>query len=79
MYKYYEYGTVEYYDQELTKAMNNLRMAAKGFASLVKDDTPIGKIDQYADVLHNAALNYEQAFKNWDECASREDSNNGNA
>lgn len=79
MYKYYEYGTVEYYDQELTKAINNLRVVAKGFASLVKDDTPIGKIDQYADVLHNAVLNYEQALKNWDECASREDSNNGNA
>ena len=24
MYKYYEYGTAEYYDQELTKATNNL-------------------------------------------------------
>lgn len=79
MYKYYEYGTVEYYDQELTKAINNLRMAAKGFASLVKDDTPIGKIDQYADALYNAALSYEQALKNWDECASREENSNGNA
>lgn len=79
MYKYYEYGTVEYYDQELTKAINNLHMAAKGFASLVKDDTPIGKIDQYADALHDAALNYENALRNWDECASREDNNNGNA
>ena len=79
MYKYYEYGTVEYYDQELTKAMNNLRMAAKGFASLVKDDIPIGKIDQYADALHDAALSYEAALKNWDECANREESNNGNA
>lgn len=67
MYKYYEYGTIEYYDQELTKAINNLRMAAKGFASLVKDDTPIGKIDQYVDALHDAALNYEAALKNWDE------------
>lgn len=79
MYKYYEYGTVEYYDQELTKAINNLRMVAKGFTSLVKDDTPIGKIDQYADTLHDAALSYEAALKNWDECASREDNNNGNA
>lgn len=79
MYKYYEYGTVEYYDQELTKAMNNLRMAAKGFASLIKDDTPIDKIDQYADALHDAALSYEAALKNWDNCASREESNNGNA
>lgn len=79
MHKYYEYGTVEYYDQELTKAMNNLRMVAKGFVSLVKDDTPIGKIDQYADALHDAALSYEQALKNWDECASREEINNGNA
>lgn len=79
MYKYYEYGTVEYYDQELTKAMNNLRMAAKGFASLVKDDTPISKIDQYADALHDAALSYEAALRNWDEYASREESNNDNA
>lgn len=79
MYKYYEYGTVEYYDQELTKAINNLRIVAKGFASLVKDDTPIGKIDQYADALHDAALNYENALRNWDECASREESSNGNA
>lgn len=79
MYKYYEYGTVEYYDQELTKAINNLRIVAKGFASLVKDDTPIGKIDQYVETLHDAALNYENALRNWDECASREDSNNGNA
>lgn len=79
MYKYYEYGTVEYYDQELTKAMNNLRMAAKGFASLVKDDTPIGKIDQYVDALYDAASSYEQALKNWDECVNSEDSNNGNA
>ena len=79
MYKYYEYGTVEYYDQELTKAINNLRIVAKGFASIVKDDTPIGKIDQYVDTLQDAAVNYEQALKNWDECASREDSNNGNA
>ena len=79
MYKYYEYGTIEYYDQKLTKAINNLRVVAKGFASLVKDDTPIGKIDQYADVLHDAALNYEQALTDWDRCASREDSNNGNA
>lgn len=36
MYKYYEYGTVEYYDQELTKAMNNLRMVAKGFRRWLK-------------------------------------------
>ena len=79
MYKYYKYGTVEYYDQELTKAMDNLRMVAKGFASLVKDDTPVGNIDQYADTLHDAALNYEQALKNWDECVNSEDSNNGNA
>lgn len=79
MYKYYEYGTLEYYDQELTKAINNLRVVAKGFASLVKDDTPIGKIDQYADVLHNAALSYETAFKDWDKYASREDNNDGNA
>lgn len=79
MYKYYEYGTVEYYDQELTKAMNNLRIVAKGFASLVKDDTPVGKIDQYADALHDAALSYERALKNWDECVNSEDSNNGNA
>lgn len=75
MYKYYEYGTVEYYDQELTKAINNLRMAAKGFASLVKDDTPIDKIDQYAETLHDAALNYETAFKDWDKRVSHEDSN----
>lgn len=79
MYKYYKYGTVEYYDQELTKAIDNLRMVAKGFVSLVKDDTPIGKIDQYAETLHDAALNYEQALRDWDRCASREDSNNGNA
>lgn len=79
MYKYYEYGTVEYYDQELTKAINNLRIVAKGFASLVKDDTPAGKIDQYADVLHDAALSYEQALKNWDECVNSEDNNDGNA
>lgn len=79
MYKYYEYGTVEYYDQELTKAMNNLRMVTKGFVSLVKDDTPVGKIDQYVDALHDAALRYEQALKNWDECVNSEDSNNGNA
>ena len=79
MYKYYEYGTVEYYDQELTKAMNNLRIVAKGFASLVKDDTPVSKIDQYADALHDAALSYERALKNWDECVNSEDSNNGNA
>lgn len=79
MYKYYEYGTVEYYDQELTKAINNLRMAAKGFASLVKDDTPIDKIDQYADALHDVVLSYEAALRNWDECANREESNNGNA
>lgn len=79
MYKYYEYGTVEYYDQELTKAMNNLRIVAKGFVSLVKDDTPVDKIDQYADALHDAALSYEQALKNWDECVNSEDSNNGNA
>lgn len=79
MYKYYEYGTVEYYDQELTKAMNNLRMAAKGFVSLVKDDTPIGKIDEYADALYDAALSYEQALKNLDECVNSEESNNGNA
>lgn len=75
MYKYYEYGTVEYYDQELTKAINNLRMAAKGFASLVKDDIPIGKIDEYAETLHDAALNYETALKDWDKRASHEDSN----
>lgn len=79
MYKYYEYGTVEYYDQELTKAMNNLRIVAKGFVSLVKDDTPVGKIDQYVDALHDAALRYEQALKNWNECVNSEDSNNGNA
>lgn len=79
MYKYYKYGTVEYYDQELTKAINNLRMVAKGFTSLVKDDTPIGKIDQYVATLHDAALSYEAALKNWDECASREESSNGNA
>lgn len=79
MYKYYKYGTVEYYDQELTKATNNLRMVAKGFVSLVKDDTPAGKIDQYADALHDAALSYEQALKNWAECVNSEDSNNGNA
>lgn len=79
MYKYYKYGTVEYYDQELTKAMNNLRMVAKGFASLVKDDTPAGKIDQYADALHDAALNYEQALKNWDECVNSEEINNDKA
>lgn len=79
MYKYYKYGTVEYHDQELTKATNNLRMAAKGFASLVKDDTPIGKIDEYAETLHDAALNYEAAFRDWDKCVSHEDSNNGNA
>lgn len=54
-------------------------MVAKGFTSLVKDDTPIGKIDQYADTLHDAALSYEAALKNWDECASREENNNGNA
>lgn len=71
----YKYGTVEYYDHELTKAMNNLRMVAKGFASLVKDDTPIGKIDQYADALHDVALSYEQALKNWDECVNSEDIN----
>ena len=75
MYKYYEYGTVEYYDQELTKATNNLRMAAKGFASLVKDDTPIGKIDEYAETLHDAALNYETAFKDYDKYVSGKDSN----
>lgn len=79
MYKYYEYGTIEYYDQELTKAINNLRMVAKGFASLVKDDTPAGKIDQYVDALHDAASIYEQALRNWDECAKREESNNGKA
>lgn len=79
MYKYYEYGTIEYYDQELTKAINNLRMAAKGFASLVNDDIPIGKIDQYVDALHDAASSYEAALKNWDECASREENNNGKA
>lgn len=75
MYKYYKYGTVEYYDQELRKAINNLRMTAKGFASLVKDDTPIGKIDEYTETLHNAALSYETALKDWDKYASREDSN----
>ena len=79
MYKYYKYGTIEYYDQELTKAMNNLRMAAKGFASLVKDDIQIGKIDQYVDALHDAALSYEAALKNWDECVNSEENNNGNA
>lgn len=79
MYKYYEYGTAEYYDQELTKAINNLRMVAKGFASLVKDDTPAGKIDQYADALHDAALSYEQALKNWDECVNSEEINNDKA
>lgn len=79
MYKYYKYGTIEYYDQELTKAMNNLCMVAKGFAALVKDDTPAGKIDQYVDTLHDAALSYEQALKNWDECVNSEESNNGNA
>ena len=75
MYKYYKYGTAEYYDQELTKAINSLRIAAKGFASLVKDDTPVGKIDEYAETLHNAALSYETAFKDWDKHVSREDSN----
>lgn len=75
MYKYYEYGTLEYYDQELTKASNSLCMAAKGFASLVKDDTPIGKIDEYAETLHNAALHYETAFEDWDKYVSREDNN----
>lgn len=79
MYKYYEYGTVEYYDQELTKAMNNLRMVAKGFSSLVKDDTPAGKIGQYVDALYDAALNYEQALKNWDECVNSEEINNDKA
>lgn len=79
MYKYYKYGTVEYYDQELTKAMNNLRMVAKGFASLVKDDIPIGKIGEYAETLHNATLSYETAFKDWDKCVSSEDNNDGNA
>lgn len=79
MYKYYEYGTIEYYDQELTKAINNLRMAAKGFASLVNDNIPIGKIDEYTETLRSAALSYEIALKNWDECANREDSNDGNA
>lgn len=79
MYKYYEYGTIEYYDQELTKAINNLRMAAKGFASLVKDDTPAGKIDQYVDTLHDAALSYEQALKNWDEHTNDRGNDNGNA
>lgn len=66
MYKHYKHGTVEYYDQEPTKAMNNLRMVAKGFASLVKDDIPIGKIDEYAETLHNAALSYETALKDWE-------------
>lgn len=79
MYKYYEYGTVEYYDQELTKAINNLRIVAKGFASLIKDDTPVGKISQYAETLHDAALNYETALKNWDERANSEEDSNGNA
>lgn len=79
MYKYYEYGTIEYYDQELTKAINNLRMSAKGFASLVKDDTPIGKIDQYVETLHDAASNYENALRNWDEHTSDGGDNNGNA
>lgn len=79
MYKYYKYGTVEYYDQELTKATNNLRMVAKGFASLVNDDIPIGKIDEYIDALHDAASSYEAALKNCDECASREESNNDKA
>ena len=75
MYKYYEYGTVEYYYQELTKAINNLRMAAKGFASLVKDNMSIDKIDQYAETLHDAALSYETAFKDYDKLVSHEDSN----
>ena len=79
MYKYYEYGTIEYYDQELTKAINNLRMAAKGFASLVKDDIPIGKIDEYVDALHDAASNYEIALKNWAEHTNDGGNNNGNA
>lgn len=79
MYKYYEYGTIEYYDQELTKAINNLRMAAKGFASLVNDDIPIGKIDEYTETLRDAALSYEVALKNWDACTSDEENNNGNA
>lgn len=78
MYKYYEYGTVEYYDKELRKATNNLRMAAKGFASLVKDDTPIGKIDEYAYALHDAASSYEIALKNWAEHIN-DGGNNGNA
>lgn len=36
MSKYYKYGTVECYDQELTKAMNNLRMVAKGLRRWLK-------------------------------------------
>lgn len=79
MYKYYEYGTVEYYDQELTKATNNLRMVAKGFVSLVKDDTPIGKIDEYTETLRDAAMSYEAALKNWDEHTNHRGDNNGNA
>lgn len=79
MYKYYEYGTVEYYDQELTKAINNLRMVAKGFASLVKDDTPIGKIDEYTETLRDAALSYETALKDWAEHTNDRGNDNGNA
>ena len=79
MYKYYEYGTVEYYDQELTKATNNLRMVAKGFVSLVKDDTPIGKIDEYTETLRDAAISYKAALKNWDEHTNHRGDSNGNA
>lgn len=79
MYKYYEYGTIEYYDQELTKAINNLRMAAKGFATINKDDTPIGKIDEYADTLHDAASSYEIALKNWAEHTNDGGNDNGKA
>lgn len=79
MYKYYEYGTVEYYDQELTKAINNLRMAAKGFASLVKDDIPISKIDEYIDALHDAASSYEIALQNWAEHTNDGGNDNGKA
>lgn len=79
MYKYYKYGTVEYYDQELTKAINNLRMVAKGFASLVKDDTPIGKIDEYAETLRDAAVSYEAALKDWTEHTNDGGNDNDNA
>lgn len=67
MYKYYVYGTKEYYDQELTKAIRNLRMTAKGFATMLDDIAAIniGLLDEYVETLHDAAVSYEAALDNY--------------